>query len=62
MRLAAFRLLPTGFDNRQLRTQLAPLLGVAMEAWSPGRMSYDLRRLRHDARPHCLNHAAGWQA
>ena len=44
--LLAFRLLPRGFDNRQLRTQMAPLLGVAVEAWSPGRMSYDLRRLR----------------
>ena len=44
--LLAFRLLPRGFDNRQLRAQMAPLLGVAVEAWSPGRMSYDLRRLR----------------
>ena len=44
--LLAFRLLPRGFDNRQLRAQMAPLLGVAVEAWSPGRMTYDLRRLR----------------
>ena len=42
----AFRLLPRGVDNRQLRAQMAPLLGVAAEAWSPGRMTYDLRRLR----------------
>ena len=35
--LLAFRLLPKGFDNRQLRAQMAPLLGVAVEAWSPGR-------------------------
>ena len=27
--LLAFRLLPLGFDNRQLRVQMAPLLGVA---------------------------------
>ena len=44
--MLAFRLLPTGFDHRQLRTQPAPLLGVAVEAWSPGRLIYDLRRLR----------------
>ena len=44
--LLAFRLLPRGFDNRQLRTQMAPLLGVSAEAWSAGRMTYDLRRLR----------------
>ena len=44
--LLAFRLLPRGFDNRQLRAQMAPLLGVAADAWSPGRMTYDLRRLR----------------
>ena len=44
--LLAFRLLPRGFDNRQLRTQMAPLLGVSAQCWSPGRMTYDLRRLR----------------
>ena len=44
--LLAFRLLPRGFDNRQLRTQMAPLLGVSAEHWAPGRMIYDLRRLR----------------
>ena len=44
--LLAFRLLPRGFDNRQLRAQMAPLLGVSVEHWSPGRMTYDLRRLR----------------
>ena len=42
--LLAFRLLPRGFDNRQLRAQMAPLLGVSAEHWSPGRMTYDLRR------------------
>ena len=44
--LLAFRLLPRGFDNSQLRAHLAPLLGLCVEQWSPGRMSYDLRRLR----------------
>ena len=44
--LLAFRLLPRGFDNRQLRAQMAPLLGVVADAWSPGRRTYDLRRVR----------------
>ena len=44
--LLAFRLLPRGFDNRQLRAQMAPLLGVSVADWSAGRMTYDLRRLR----------------
>ena len=44
--LLAFRLLPRGFDNRQLREHLAPLLGVSAADWSAGRMTYDLRRLR----------------
>ena len=44
--LAAFRLLPRGFTQRQLRERVAPLLGHSVEEWSPGRMTYDLRRLR----------------
>ena len=44
--LLAFRLLPRGFDNRQLREYAAPLLGVCVADWSCGRMTYDLRRLR----------------
>ena len=44
--LLAFRLLPKGFDNRQLREYVAPLLGVCVADWSSGRMTYDLRRLR----------------
>ena len=31
---------------RQLRAHMAPLLGVSVEHWSPGRMTHDLRRLR----------------
>src|SRR5262249_41261803 len=37
---------PEGFRNRQLRPLLAQLLGIAETQISPGRMSYDLRRLR----------------
>ena len=44
--LAAFRLLPRGFTHPQLRERVAALLGTTLEAWSPGRMTYDLRRLR----------------
>ena len=44
--LLAFRLLPKGFDNRQLREHVAPLLGVSVADWSCSRMTYDLRRLR----------------
>jgi hypothetical protein len=44
--LCAFRLLPHGFTNRDLRTHLAPLLGLDPEAMTSGQLSYDLRRLR----------------
>src|SRR5271166_1229416 len=44
--LCAFRLLPHGFTNRDLRTHLAPLLGLTPEAMTSGQLSYDLRRLR----------------
>ena len=44
--IASFRLLPAGFTNRQLRETLAPLLGVSVDEYSQGRMTYDLRRLR----------------
>ena len=42
----AFRLLPNGFTNRDLRTHLAPLLGLTPEDMTSGQISYDLRRLR----------------
>jgi hypothetical protein len=38
--------LPEGFRNATLRTWVAHALGVAEDAYSPGRMTYDLRRLR----------------
>ena len=44
--LVIFRLLPQGFTNRDLREHVAPLLGLAPSAMTPGKMTYDLRRLR----------------
>ncbi len=44
--LVLFCLQPQGFRNRQLRPLLAQLLGLSESQISPGRMSYDLRRLR----------------
>jgi hypothetical protein len=44
--LVAFRLLPLGFANHDLRTLLAPLLGLAPDQSTPGQMTYHLRRLR----------------
>lgn len=44
--LVIFCLQPEGFRNRQLRPLLAQLLHIAASKISPGRMSYDLRRLR----------------
>ena len=44
--LVAFRLLPQGFANHELRVLLAPLLGLAPDQLTPGQMTYHLRRLR----------------
>ena len=44
--LVLFCLQPQGFRNRQLRPLLAQLLGLSESQIGPGRMSYDLRRLR----------------
>ena len=44
--LVVFRLLPRGFSAAELRAHLAPLLGLAPEALTPGRITYELRRLR----------------
>ncbi len=44
--LVVFRLQPYGFTNRDLREHLAPLLGLQPGDITPGRMTYDLRRLR----------------
>ena len=44
--LLLFPLLPRGFSNRELRQYLAPLLGQLPAHLTPGRMTYQLRRLR----------------
>jgi hypothetical protein len=44
--LLLFQLLPTGFSNRNLRENLAPLLGQQSADLTQGRMTYHLRRLR----------------
>ena len=47
--LAVFRLSVRGFTNRDLRSHLAPLLGLPPGAMTAGQATYDLRRLRtHD--------------
>ena len=44
--LCVFRFLPRGFANRDLRPVMAQILGVPAETITPGKMTYDLRRLR----------------
>lgn len=44
--LVMFCLLPQGFSNGELRELSAPLLGLEPSHMAPGRMTYDLRRLR----------------
>jgi len=44
--LCLFILLPEGFRNATLRAHVAELMGTAPEGYGPGRMTYDLRRLR----------------
>ena len=44
--LVLFSLLPQGFSNGELRQHLASLLGIDPSSMTPGRMTYDLRRLR----------------
>ena len=44
--LLLFQLLPAGFSNRNLRENLAPLLGLRPDQLTQGRMTYQLRRLR----------------
>jgi hypothetical protein len=44
--LVLFCLQPQGFTHKQLRPLIAPFLGLAELDITPGRMSYDLRRLR----------------
>jgi hypothetical protein len=44
--LLLFRLLPRGFSNCELREHYAQLLGLSTSDITPGRMTYQLRRLR----------------
>jgi hypothetical protein len=44
--LCLFLLLPEGFRNATLRAHVAKLMGEPPERYTPGRMTYDLRRLR----------------
>jgi hypothetical protein len=44
--LLLFDLLPAGFSNRDLRNNLAALLGQPVEQFTQNRMTYQLRRLR----------------
>jgi hypothetical protein len=44
--LCLFLLLPQGFRNADLRKHVAALLGLDLERYRPGQMTYDLRRLK----------------
>lgn len=44
--VVVFRLLPRGFTVADLRQALAPLLGCLPAVLTPGRLTYDVRRLR----------------
>jgi hypothetical protein len=44
--LLGFSLLPDGFRRADLQERVAPLLGHRPADWKPGRVTYDLRRLR----------------
>lgn len=44
--LLVFRLLPAGFSATDVRAHLAPLLGLQPHALTPGRITYELRRVR----------------
>lgn len=44
--LALFCLVPGGFRNASLRELVAQLLGITRDQYTPGSMTYDLRRLR----------------
>jgi hypothetical protein len=44
--LVLYCLLPHGFTSKDVRTHLAPLLGLDPSQLTPGRLTYDLRRLR----------------
>ena len=45
--LVMYRHLPRGFTNKDLREHVAQLLGLSPGHFTQGKMTYDLRRLRH---------------
>ena len=44
--LCLFSLVHRGFRNADIRTHVAALLGLPLDQYTPGKMTYDLRRLR----------------
>jgi hypothetical protein len=54
--LAVFRLSVRSPTNRDLRTHLAPLLGLPAGAMTAGQATYDLRRLRTHGLIHRIPH------
>lgn len=44
--LGVAALQPDGFSHRMLRIHIAPLLALPLDRCGPGKMTYDLRRLR----------------
>lgn len=44
--ICLFCVLPNGFSNPNLRAYVAQLLGFSLDQYKPGKMTYDLRRLR----------------
>lgn len=44
--LCVFDHVQRGFRNRDLRQHVADLVGLSLDTYGPGRMTYDLRRLR----------------
>jgi hypothetical protein len=61
--ICAFRLLPNGFTNRDLRTHLAPLLGAgqtrSLSNWSVTRNGLRSPNLTHPDRPRAVKPSSG---
>jgi hypothetical protein len=60
--ICTHRLQPYGFNNRDLRQIVAPLLGKKPGDISPGQMTYDLRRLREHGLIHRIPHTHRYEA
>lgn len=59
--LLLFRFIVHGFTNRDLRTQIAPLLGRTASDIKPTAISYDLRRLRQHGLIHRIPGSCRYQ-